>query len=225
MNRKRLDLPCHRLRGPWLGLLLVLAAATGCDTLLKQWDGAQSESAESALGGDADGGRREVAAYLSFMSEIDSADEKGWHTIYERSLHAFQEDPARERRLRLALVMSHADTKSTHPRVTRKRLTDSRKLFDETLNDEAATPPLVHSFTRLMLVDIDTRLALYAELQSLRSQLAKAHQASQTAQRDRSAAEARMRRIDAALAEANAKLEAVMKIERNIGPTGKETFP
>jgi hypothetical protein len=213
------------VRSPWLGLLLVLAAATGCDTLLKQLDGAQSESAESALGGDADGARRGVAAYLSFMSEIDSADEKGWHTLYEQSLHAFQEDPTRERRLRLALVMSRADTKSTHPRVTRKLLADSRKLLDETLNDAAATPPLVGQFTRLMLSDIDTRLALYAELQSLRAQLAKAHQASQTAQRDRTAAEARMRRIDAALAEANAKLEAVMKIERNIGPTGKETFP
>jgi hypothetical protein len=34
-----------------------------------------------------------------------------------------------------------------------------------------------------------------------------------------------MRGIGAALAEANAKLEAVMNIERNIGPTGKETFP
>ena len=34
-----------------------------------------------------------------------------------------------------------------------------------------------------------------------------------------------MRRIDAALTEANAKLEAVMDIERNIAPPGKETFP
>ena len=39
--------------------------------------------------------------------------------------------------------------------------------------------------------------------------------------RDRTEAEVRMRRIDADLAEANAKLEAVLKIERNIGPTGK----
>ena len=62
-------------------------------------------------------------------------------------------------------------------------------------------------------------------MRSLRSQLAKAHQESQTAQRDFSQVEARMRRIDAALNEANSKLEAVMDIERNIGTAGKETFP
>ena len=89
------------------------------------------------------------------------------------------------------------------------------------MSESASSPPLVRKFAQLMLTEIDARLALYDELRSLRSQLAKAHQASQTANRDRTEAEARMRRIDAALAEANAKLEAVMKIERNIGPTGK----
>ena len=38
-------------------------------------------------------------------------------------------------------------------------------------------------------------------------------------------ADSQRRRIDAALAEANAKLEAVMNIEREVGPQGKETFP
>jgi len=228
MNRKPRSITFGTLRSRWLCLLLVLVTTTGCETLFKQWDGAQSESAhpgaDATLNGDADDGRREVVAYLNFMTVLDGADEQGWHSIFEHSLNAFQEQPTRERRLRLALVMSRADTKSAEPGVTRNMLTDSRKLFDDTLND-AKTSPLVRKFVRLMLSDIDTRLALYAELQSLRSQLARAHQASQTAQRDRSEAEARMRRIDAALAEANAKLEAVMKIERNIGPTGKETFP
>jgi hypothetical protein len=229
MNRKPRNITCHALRSPWLCLLFVLVATTSCEALFKQWDGAQSESAHpganTTLNGDADDGRREVVAYLDFMAVLDGADEQGWHSIFEHSLNAFQEQPTRERRLRLALVMSRADTKSAEPGVTRNMLADSRKLFDDTLNDAATTPPLVRKFVRLMLSDIDTRLALYAELQSLRSQLARAHQASQTAQRDRTEAEARMRRIDAALAEANAKLEAVMKIERNIGPTGKETFP
>ena len=121
--------------------------------------------------------------------------------------------------------MSRADRKSAEAGVTRNILADSRKLFDETVHDPASTPPLVRKFAQLQLTEIDARLALYDELRSLRSQLAKAHQSSQTAQRDRTEAQARMRRIDAALVEANAKLEAVMNIERNIGPTGKETFP
>jgi hypothetical protein len=159
------------------------------------------------------------------MGVLDSTDEQGWHTIFEHTLNAYQEDPTRERRLRVALAMSRADRKSAESRVTRNMLTDSRELLDETVHDPASTPPLVRKFAQVQATEIDVRLALYDELRSLRSQLAKAHQASQTAQRGRTEAQARVRRIDAALTEANAKLEAVMNIERNIGPTGKETFP
>lgn len=174
---------------------------------------------------DTDDGRSEVAAYLNFMDVIDSSDVQGWHLIFEQTLDTFQKDPSREPRVRFALVMSRADVKAEEPKITRNMLTDARKLLEETVSESASSPPLVRKFAQLMLTEIDARLALYDELRSLRSQLAKAHQASQTANRDRTEAEARMRRIDAALAEANAKLEAVMKIERNIGPTGKETFP
>ena len=212
-----------------MSLLLVLLAATGCDTLFKRSDGvsATSENPGTNVNGNAgsDEGRREMAAYLNFMNVLDSTDEQGWHTIFEHTLNAYQEDPTPERRLRVALVMSRADRKSAEASITRNMLADSRELLDETVHDSASTPPLVRKFAQLQLTEIDARLALYDELQSLRSQLAKAHQSSQTAQRDRTEVQTRMRRIDAALAEANAKLEAVMNIEQNIGPTGKETFP
>ena len=212
-----------------MSLLLVLLAATGCDTVFKR-SGAISATPEhpgNSVNGNAssDEDRREVAAYLNFMDVLDSTDEQGWHTIFEHTLNAYQEDPTPERRLRVALVMSRADRKSAEASVTRNMLADSRELLDETVHDPASTLPLVRKFAQLQLTEIDARLALYDELRSLRSQLAKAHQASQTAQRDRTEAQTRIRRIDAALAEANAKLEAVMNIERNIGPTGKETFP
>ena len=212
-----------------MSLLLVLLAATGCDTLFKRSDGvsATSENPGTNVSGNAgsDEGRREMAAYLNFMNVLDRTDEQGWHTIFTHTLNAYQEDPTPERRLRVALVMSRADRKSAEASVTRNMLADSRELLDETVHDPASTPPLVRKFARLQVTEIDARLALYDELRSLRSQLAKAHQSSQTAQRDRTEAQLRIRRIDAALAEANAKLEAVMNIEQNIGPTGKETFP
>jgi hypothetical protein len=212
-----------------VSLLLVLLAATGCDTLFKRSDGvsATSENRGTNVNGNAgsDEGRREMAAYLNFMNVLDSTDEQGWHTIFEHTLNAYQEDPTPERRLRVALVMSRADRKSAEASIARNMLADSRELLDETVHDSASTPPLVRKFAQLQLTEIDARLALYDELQSLRSQLAKAHQSSQTAQRDRTEVQTRMRSIDAALAEANAKLEAVMNIEQNIGPTGKETFP
>ena len=219
------------MRSPWawVPLLLVLAAGTGCDTIFRQSDGVDPISAHP--GADANrnrgsgDGRREVAAYLTFMDMLDSTDEQGWHTIFKHTLNAYQEDPTRDRRLRLALIMSRADGKSAEPRVTLNMLTDSRKLLDDTGHDPAPTPPLVRKLALLQLNEIDARLALYDELRSLRSQLAKAHQENQTAQRNRTEAEAHVRRIDADLAEANAKLEAVMNIERKIGPTGKETFP
>ena len=229
MNHRRHKRICLTATGPWALLaLLVITLVSGCDTVFKQ-------SANSATSGSHPGarlnandveeqGRQEVAGYLDFMDVLDASDEQGWHTIFEQTLGAYQKDPTRESRLRFALVMSRADMKSEEPRITRDMLADSRKLFDETVQGGGA-PPLVRKFASLMLTEVDARLALYNELRSLRSQLAKAHQASQTANRDRTEAEARMRRIDAALAEANAKLEAVMKIERNIGPTGKETFP
>ncbi|GMQ75923.1 MAG: hypothetical protein BMS9Abin01_1184 [Gammaproteobacteria bacterium] len=217
------------MRSPWACVLLVTVAVTGCEAIFKQSGSVAPIAAHP--GADADrnrgayDGRGEVVAYLNFLDVLDSADEQGWNTIFEHTLNAYREDPTRERRLRLALVMSRADGKSAERQVTRNMLTDSRKLLDDTARDPAATPPLVRKFAQLQLTEIEHRLALYDELQSLRSQLAKAHQASQTAQRDRTEAEARIRSIDAALAEANAKLEAVMNIERKIGPTGRETFP
>ena len=231
MNPKLLSRRWSAMSPPWAGvsLLVMLLTATGCDTMFQQ-SGDVSQTPEQP-GTDVIGnagseqGRREVATYLSFMDVLDNTDEQGWRTIFEYTLNAYQEDPTRERRLRVALVMSRADGKSTEARVTRNMLANSRELLDETVHDPASTPPLVRKFAQLQLTEIDTRLVLYDELQSLRSQLARAHQLSQTAQRDRTEAQTRMRRIDAALAEANAKLEAVMNIEQNIGPTGKETFP
>ncbi len=210
-------------------LLLTLAAASGCDTLFEQYDGASPTATHPGAelnrdAGSADG-RRELAAYVSFMDVLDSTDEQSWHTIFDHTLAAYQEDPTQERRLRLAFVMSRADKKSREGRITRNLLFDARRLLDEALKDPTPTPALVRKLAQMQLAELDARLALYDEMQSLRSQLAKAHQESQNAQRVRSEAEARMRRIDAALAEANAKLEAVMNIERNIGPAGKETFP
>ncbi|GMQ96260.1 MAG: hypothetical protein BMS9Abin14_793 [Gammaproteobacteria bacterium] len=217
------------MRSPWAYVLLVTVTVTGCEAVFKQSDNvaptATHPGADAAGDRGAYDGRGEVAAYLNFLGVLDSTDEQGWNTIFEHALNTYQEDPTRERRLRLALVMSRADGKSAERQVTLNMLADSRKLLDDTAHDPASTPPLVRKFARLQLTEIEHRLALYEELQSLRSQLAKAHQASQTAQRDRTEAEARIRSIDAALAEANAKLEAVMNIERNIGPTGKETFP
>lgn len=209
--------------------LALLLTASGCGTLFEESDDASLSTDESASGWEhatgTEAGRREVAGYLSFTDVLDGTDEQSWHTIYEHTLGGYEESPTRGRRLRLALVMSRADRKSVESPVVLTMLTDSRDLFEDTVNDTQQTPALVRKFAQLQINDIDRRLALYEELRSLRSQLAKAYQASQTAQRDRTEAEARVRRIDAALDEANAKLEAVLKIERNIGPTGKETFP
>jgi uncharacterized protein YceK len=230
MNQRQHNRQCLNVAGPWAALaLLVIALVSGCDTIFKQSTGdattGSHPGAQLNSNDVEEQGSQEVAGYLDFMDVLDTSDEQGWHTIFAQTLSAYQKDPTRESRLRFALVMSRADIKSEEPKITRDMLTDSRKLFDETAHGATPSPPLVRKFAGLMLTEIDARLALYDELRSLRSQLAKAHQASQTANRDRTEAEARMRRIDAALSEANAKLEAVMKIERNIGPTGKETFP
>jgi len=211
-----------------LSLLLGLAAVGGCESVFDySGDSAATSShpGSDATRNGAESGRDEVMAYLSFMEVLDSADEAGWQTVFQHAVTEFQEDPTRQPRMRLALVMSRADRRQSESRETGNMLTDARKLFDDTLYDPNPAPPMVRRFVQLQLSEIDRRLALYAELRSLRSQLAKAHQASQTANRDRTEAQARLRRIDAALSEANAKLEAVMNIERNIGPTGKETFP
>jgi hypothetical protein len=209
-------------------LLAILAATSGCDTMFQQSDGASPTSAHPGAELDrqsAENGSRELAAYVNFINVLDGTDEQGWHSIFEHTLDAYRENPTQERRLRLALVLSRSDRKSHEERVTLNLLSDARDLLAETVEHPASTLPLVRKFAQLQLTEVETRLALYEEMRSLRSQLAKAHQESQTAQRDRSQVEARMRRIDAALNEANEKLEAVMDIERNIGPAGKETFP
>lgn len=208
-----------------------LAAGTGCESFFERFDNSASSSQsgtgldEAGLDENTEEGRREVAGYLTFLDVLDGTDEQSWHTIFEHTLAAYQKDPSHENRVRLALVMSRADRKSSETRVTRNLLTDARTLLDETVHDPNPIAPLVRKFAQLQLTELDTRLVLYDEVQRLKSQLARAHQENQTAQRDRSEAVARLRRIDAALAEANAKLEAVMDIERSVGPAGKETFP
>ena len=209
--------------------MLAIASLGGCDTLLGRADGSAPTSAHPGAefnrdAGSADG-RTELAAYVSFMDVLDTTDEKSWRAIFDHTLAAYQESPDQERRLRLALVMSRADRKSTDQAASRRLLLDASALLDEVSTDPTPTPAIVRKFADLQRREVDARLALYNEMQSLRSQLARAHQESQTAQRIRNEAEARMRRIDAALAEANAKLEAVMNIEREVGPQGKETFP
>lgn len=210
-------------------LLAVLVTLAGC-SIFGDSGGTSPTAAHPGADLDRDGaasedGSREVAAYLNFINVLDGTDEQGWHTIFEHTLDSYRDDPNRDRRLRLALVLSRADRKSHEERVTSNLLSDARELLSESLNDPESMPPMLRRFAQLQLTDVEARLALYEELRSLRSQLAKAHQESQSAQRDRSEVEARMRRIDAALTEANAKLEAVMDIERNITPPGKETFP
>ena len=202
----------------------------GCDTVFRQSDGVSPTSAHPGAdlerkGAESEDGRREVAAYVNFINVLDSTDEQGWRTMFEHTLDVYRQNPTQEQRLRLALVLSRADRKSPEERVTSTLLADARDMLAEVVDDPAPTPPLVRKFAQLQLSEVESRLALYEEMRSLRSQLARAHQESQTAQRDRSEVEARMRRIDAALTEANAKLEAVMDIERNIAPPGKETFP
>lgn len=217
------------VRAPWasLSLLLVLVAAGGCDTMFQQSDDTASSQPGPNAARDArsDAARREVADYLNFLDGLDNTNDQGWHTIFQHTLLAFQEDPTRERHLRLALVMSRADRRSEAPGVTRNMLTDARKLLNDAMHNPDPPPALVRKFIQLQVNDIDRRVALYDEVRSLRSQLARAYQANQTATRDRTEALTRVRRIEAELADANAKLQAVMNIERNIGPTGKETFP
>lgn len=229
MNR-RLREALSPLRGGALaGAVLVLAFSTsGCETLL-----GESESADPGAGHPGatmpdrgtEAGRQEIAAYLNFLAVLDGTDEQGWHTILEHTREGYANAPSRDRRMRLALVMSRAERISGDSGQTQTWLVEARKLFEETLQETETAPALVRRFAQLQVNELDRRLALYDELSSLRSQLAKAHQESQSAQRDRTQAVARLRGIEAELAEANAKLDAVLKIERNIGPTGKETFP
>lgn len=226
MSRGRPEQIASGRRPAWALLLLAALAAPGCENLFERSGGDGSHPGEQAIDApDAEAGRQEVAAYLDFIDVLDETDRQGWQTILEHSMDAYGQDASRDRRMRLALVMSRADRGNGDSKATTVMLADARQLFADTVDGQEPTPSLVRKFAQLQSHEIERRLALYEELRSLRAQLAKAHQESQTAQRDRSEAEARVRRIDAALAEANAKLEAVLKIERNIGPTGKETFP
>lgn len=229
MNRRRHEALSPLRSGALAGALLVLALSTsGCETLLGDSDSADSGAGHPGAtmpGTETESGRQEVAAYLNFLAVLDGTDEQGWNTILEHTRDGYANTPTRERRMRLALVMSRADRISGDSGQPQAWLGDARKLFDETIQETETAPALVRRFAQLQLNELDRRLALYEELSSLRSQLARAHQESQSAQRDRTQAVARLRGIEAELAEANAKLEAVLKIERNIGPTGKETFP
>ncbi len=201
-----------------LAVLLALAS-TGC---AEYADGGRGDADDAAylVAGDADPmspeQNRELAGYVSYIELVAATDEAGWNRVLGQISSATESDPTPGNRLRLALVLSRADRPATD-------LQAAQNLLEAILEESRDVSPAVSKLARVKLVETEQRIVLYQTVESLRSQLAVArHEVSSEKQErtrvefERAQVEAEIRRIQAALADALAKLEAVANIERSV---------
>jgi len=200
---------------------LLALAAGGCMQLVPSseidtvktsspWNGEEGKPSD-ALAED----RRELAAYVEFMDVVDGTDAEGWRRIFEQTFLEYKDEPSTDHRIRLALVMSQRERSP-------QELDVARDLLQDVIDDPGLDAPLTRRFAELRLAEVERLLGLHSELRSLRKELSQAKDDYARARRDRAALEERVRRVDAALAEANAKLRAVTNIERSMAPMEKK---
>lgn len=159
---------------------------------------------------------RELAGYVRYMDMLAAVDEKGWDGVFGQVSKATETDPTPENRLRLALVLSQGDRPGSD-------LKAAQSLLVAILEEQRNVSPAVRKMARVKLEETEQRIVLHRTVNSLRGQLAAARnevlsekQARTRIELERAQVEQEIQRIQSALADALAKLEAVTNIERSV---------
>jgi hypothetical protein len=187
-----------------IALLLAASFAAGCANV-DDWSGMKRRKDTTPVARTDDG--QLVADYLSTLDRLGNGGSAQQAEIVESTRSAYLNDPSTRKRLRYAFVLAVPGHAASDP-------TGARALLGEALATPETMLPSERALADLMVRDLDARLALSRENESLRN--------GSTAQEDNRIADLN-RRLQAETAEkdrlrrelerAEAKLEAIATLE------------
>ena len=155
-------------------------------------------------------GAPEAGIYLNELSRLVSGDPATQAEIYADSESAAKLTPGTSSQLRYALVLGT-------PGHSESDAAKAQGLLRELLSQPDLMTSAEVALATIYLQDIETRIVLDTEARRLRAENTRAATTEEAAIAQRMARiETDNRRLRAALAEAEAKLEAIMSIERSI---------
>lgn len=187
-----------------LALLLAAGLVAGCKSV-DDWSGLRKKKPTTPIAATDDG--QIVAGYLAMLDRLGRGGAAEQAEIVATTRGAYLADPSTQKRLRYAFVLSVPGHAASDP-------AGARALLGEALATPETMLPSERALADLMVRDLDARLALAHENDSLRS--------GSTAQDDNRIAElnrklqaetAEKDRLRRELERAEAKLEAIATLE------------
>lgn len=187
-----------------LSILVAAGLVAGCKSV-DDWSGLKKKKEATPIAATDDG--QIVAAYLAMLDRLGHGGVAEQAEIVATTRGAYLADPSTQKRLRYAFVLSVPGHAATDP-------AGARALLGEALATPETMLPSERALADLMVRDLDARLALSHENDSLRS--------GSTAQDDNRIAElnrklqaetAEKDRLRRELERAEAKLEAIATLE------------
>jgi hypothetical protein len=192
-----------------IALLLAASLAAGCANV-DDWSGMKRRKDTTPVARTDDG--QLVADYLATLDRLGSGGSAQQAEIVDSTRSAYLNDPSTRKRLRYAFVLAVPGHAASDP-------AGARALLGEALATPETMLPSERALADLMVRDLDARLALTRENESLRN--------GSTAQEDNRIADLN-RRLQAETAEkdrlrrelerAEAKLEAIATLEGGSAP-------
>jgi hypothetical protein len=198
------------MRPDRLVLLAALAGlAAGCANV-DDWSGMKRRKDTTQVTQTDDGAL--VADYLSTLDRLGGGGEAQQAEIIESTRSAYLADPSTRKRLRYAFVLSVPGHAASDP-------AGARALLGEALATPETLLPSERALAALMVRDLDARLALTRENESLRNGSA-SEEESRVAELNRrlTAETAEKERLRRELERAEAKLEAIATLEGGAPP-------
>lgn len=188
-----------------LGLLCVAGLIAGCDLLLTAPAGKTVETVtkpDPSLG--------DIADHLDMMSRLNQGSPAEQAEIFQRARDAAETVPTTSNLLRYALALATPGHGSSDPTLASQKLA-------ELLATQESLMPAERALAWVVLKDTEQQLILQAENRSLQ-------ESSERLERERGSATSRRlqaeieenARLKRALAEAQAKLDEITRIERSI---------
>ena len=188
----------------YLAFVVAAGLVTGC-TNVDDWSGMKRRKDTTAVTQTDDGTL--VADYLATLDRLGQGGAAQQAEIIESTRSAYLADPSTRKRLRYAFVLSVPGHAASDP-------AGARALLGEALATPETLLPSERALADLMVRDLDARLALTRENESLRSGTASAEETRIAELNRRLQAEtAEKDRLRRELERAEAKLEAIATLE------------
>jgi hypothetical protein len=193
-----------------IAMLTALALAAGCSNV-DDWSGLKRRKDTTPVVHTDDG--QVVATYLATLDRLGRGGPAEQAEIIESTRNAYVADPSTQKRLRYAFVLAVPGHAASDP-------AGARTLLGEALATPETLLPSERALADLMVRDLDARLALTRENETLRNGHNATRDDGRVAELDRrlQAETAEKERLRRELERAEAKLEAIATLEGGKAP-------